>query len=92
MSYKDSNGNEIISIRGERKGDTMVETTIYQLESGKTTLRTEHRKLRSDEGCKYPERLSCNYGPGFERCHFMKCISMGNWICTFNKSENQTGV
>jgi hypothetical protein len=30
--------------------------------------------------CAHPERLSCNYGDGFERCDFMKHEN-GSWIC-----------
>lgn len=60
----------------------------YYLESGKTTLRGTHSKLKSDFDCKYPERLSCNYEIGSKRCEFMEYERDGNglsghWKCTY---------
>jgi len=52
----------------------------YLLESGKITLRGEYPKLENPPKCLHPERLSCNYGDGFDRCELMK-YSSGKWVC-----------
>jgi hypothetical protein len=52
----------------------------YILETEKTTLRGEYMKLASPPKCTHPERLSCNYGEGFERCEYMR-HSGSNWVC-----------
>lgn len=60
----------------------------YFLEPNKTTLRGEFSKFKEDSECKYPERLSCNYGIGFKRCEFMEYgSSLGNWKCNYNRES-----
>jgi len=71
---------------GEKVGDMFIETHIYFFEKGKTTLKGKYPKLANNENCKYPKRLSCNYGPGYERCKYMEYGgSLGNWICTYKE-------
>lgn len=79
---KEYHTNEVIDIT---KNSVILKKEI-PLQEGKTTTRGEFPKLNSDDNCKYPERACCNYGEFFERCPYMKCISMGNWKCTFNKN------
>ena len=57
----------------------------FYLEPNKSTLRGEYKKFRRASDCKYPERLSCNHGIGFNRCEYMKYRgSLGNWNCNCN--------
>jgi len=66
----------------KKEDDKTIVTKTYFLEKGKTTLRTEHKKLKENSECKYPNRLSCNHGYGFERCPFMKYNNSTNsWFC-----------
>ena len=62
-----------------RMGDMFIVTNIYFYEKGKTTLKGDYPKLK--EGCKYPDRLDCDAGPGYNRCEFMKCFGPGHWKC-----------
>jgi hypothetical protein len=68
------------SKRYEKKNGKLYVSYDYILEEGATTLRGEHPKLASPPRCIHPERLSCNYGDGFERCEFMKHAE-GRWVC-----------
>jgi hypothetical protein len=52
----------------------------YLLEDGKSTLRGEYPKIAEPPKWVHPERLSYNYGDGFDRCEFMKHEN-GSWIC-----------
>jgi hypothetical protein len=81
---KDAYGNEM-EVDVKKEGNKIIHTTVYTLEEGKITLRSEYKKFRGDEGCAYPERLCCNSGVGFSRCPFMKCVGVGNWRCCFEK-------
>ena len=64
--------------------DKIVIIKTYLLEEGKTTLKGEYLKLKHNSECKYPKRLSCNYGDGFERCEFMEYDnSINMWVCKF---------
>jgi len=44
-------------------------------------------KFKQKEDCAFPERRICNYCDcgNLDRCPYMKCISMGNWYCTYKK-------
>jgi hypothetical protein len=46
-----------------------------------------YSKFKNGEECAYPERTICNYCDcgKLNRCEYMKCISMGNWTCVYNK-------
>jgi len=79
--FRDGNGNVRSASKGEFRDGKLFITYDYILESGKTTLRGEHKKLEESPKCVHPERLSCNHGEGFKRCEFMKCVRMGNWVC-----------
>ena len=79
----DEFGNKY-KIEEKKEGDKIIVTKTYFLEEGKTTLKTEHSKFKDDSKCKYPERLSCNYGHGFGRCKFMEYDNSTNtWVCKF---------
>jgi hypothetical protein len=56
----------------------IIQKNIFILEEGKTTLRGSHEKISSE--CPSPERLSCNYGVGFDRCSKMKYTGQ-RWVC-----------
>lgn len=85
---KDKNGN-YYKVEIEKEPGIIRQIKTYFLEPNKTTLRGEYRKFRYGSDCKYPERSSCNYGTGFERCKYMKYGgSLGNWKCTYNKELN----
>lgn len=81
--YKDQLGNKCKS-ETTNTGTEIINTTVYELEDGKTTLRGEYPKLKN-EGCVKPERLCCNYGTGFKRCEFMTFESVGRWYCSAHK-------
>lgn len=81
---KDDYGNEF-EVKVEKKGNEIIRTETYTLEEGKTTLRGEYPKFKGDKDCAFPERLCCNHGIGFERCKYMKCLDIGNWICAFKE-------
>jgi len=81
---KDQFGNEM-AVEVKQEGNRIIKTIIYTLEEGKSTLRGQFKKLNNDDGCAFPNRLSCNGEVGCSRCKFMKCISVGNWQCTFKK-------
>lgn len=84
---RDENGN-YYKIKTEKELGIIRQIKTYFLEPNKTTLRGEYEKFRKDSDCKYPERLSCNYGIGFERCEYMKYGgTLGNWKCTYNKEH-----
>lgn len=84
---RDKDGNFYIA-KEERKDNKIIYTQIYFLEPSKITLRGEYPKLKEGSKCKYPKRLSCNYGTGFERCEFMEYGgTLGNWICKYRKSK-----
>ena len=76
---RDGCGN-FFFVTTETKEGRIIHTITYLLESGKTTLRGEYGKFRED--CPFPERLSCNHGVGFQRCHYMEFVNLGNWKCT----------
>ena len=76
----DSEGNTRTRLKSELKDGKLYISYHYALEPGATTLRGEHPKLADPPQCVYPQRLSCNYGEGFERCEFMKYMS-GRWSC-----------
>lgn len=83
---KDKYGN-YYKVEIEKKPEIIRQIKTYFLEPNKTTLRGEYRKFKENSNCKYPERLSCNYGTGFERCEFMQYEgSLGNWSCSYNKN------
>jgi len=84
--HADENGNICSSRKYETKAGKLHVSYHYILEAGKTTLRGEHPKLASPPKCVHPERLSCNYGEGFERCEFMKYMD-GRWLCEANVGE-----
>jgi hypothetical protein len=48
----------------------------------------KYPKFKEKENCAYPKREDCNYGNNYERCPYMKCISIGNWHCIYKKSSN----
>ena len=79
---KDKKGN-YYKVEIEKEPGIMRHIKTYFLEPNKTTLRGEYKKLRNDSECKYPERLSCNYGTGFDRCEFMKYEEY--WRCKYDK-------
>ena len=82
---KDKNGN-YFDTKTEIKEDKIYYTKVYYLEKGKTTLRGEHKKLKDDKDCKYPERLTCNSDIGCDRCEFMEYGgTLGYWICKYKK-------
>ena len=84
---KDKNGN-YYTVDIIKEGGTIKQIKTFYLEPNKTTLRGEYNKLRSDSNCKYPERLSCNWGTGYERCEYMKYGgSLGNWNCIYEKNK-----
>lgn len=76
----DGNGNVRSVLKSEVKDGKLHLSYHYILEAGKITLRGEYPKLADLPQCLHPERLSCNYGDGFERCEFMKYAD-GRWIC-----------
>lgn len=81
----DENGNAYIVsvVVGEH---SITHTKAYYIEVGKTTLRGDHPRFKEDAQCGHPERLSCNYGIGFERCEHMKYTgTLGNWYCDYKK-------
>jgi len=83
---RDENGN-YYKIKIEKELGIIRHIKTYFLEPDKTTLRGKYEKLRKDSDCKFPERLSCNYGIGFKRCEYMEYEgSFGNWKCTYNKN------
>jgi len=63
----------------KKSGRNIVVTTMYELEEGKTTLRTAYSKLDKG-GCEFKERLSCGSGIGFERCKLLTIIN-NKWSC-----------
>ena len=76
----------------EKKVDDMfIVTKIYFFEKGKTTLKGDYPKFKENKDCKYPERLDCNSGPGYERCEHMyydnleSPFSDNRWKCKYNK-------
>ncbi len=86
-AIRDKNGN-YYKIKIEKKPGIIRQIKTYFLEPDKTTLRGEYSKLKIDSECKFPERLSCNSGMGFERCKYMEyggCL--GYWKCTYSKSQ-----
>ena len=89
---KDANKDEYGNyFKGELKKEQgkIIQITTYFLEEGKTTLRGQYPKLKNASNCVFPERLSCNYGTGFERCKFMKYGgSIGNWKCVYKQTNN----
>jgi len=78
--HLDGNGNLRSALRSEVKDGKLHISYHYILEKGKITLRGEHPKLAEPPKCVHPERLSCNYGDGFERCESMKHAD-GRWVC-----------
>jgi len=82
---KDSRGNYYSTLE-EVKDNQVRYTQIFYLEKGRTTLRGDYPKLKSDDKCRYPERLSCNGEIGCNRCEFMTYGgSLGNWVCKYKK-------
>lgn len=77
----DGNGNLRTPTVVEVKDGRVHVSFHYLLEPGKTTLRGEFPKLAQPPCCIYPERLSCNYGEGFQRCAHMAHVGNG-WACT----------
>jgi hypothetical protein len=58
-----------------------------------------YAKLAEPPQCVHPERCSCNYGPGFERCRFMEFrpgtsgdfiddSKAGRWLCMANRKQS----
>lgn len=83
----DKKGN-YYKVETEKESGIIRHIKTYFLEPNKTTLRGEFSKFKKDSECKYPERLSCNYGTGFKRCEFMEYGgSLGNWKCNYNKGS-----
>jgi hypothetical protein len=78
--HLDENGNFRSAFKSEVRDGKLRISYHYILEEGKITLRGEYPKLAEPPKCLHPERLSCNYGDGFERCEFMKHLD-GRWIC-----------
>jgi hypothetical protein len=83
--FRDGLGNICSHKHVEIKNGKVFISYHYLLEEGKTTLRGEYPKLAEPPKCVHPERLSCNYGDGFERCSLMKHVA-GHWVC-----ESTTG-
>lgn len=84
-AIRDKNGN-YYKVKIEKEPGIIRYIKTYFLEPDKTTLRGEYEKFRKDSDCKYPERLSCNHGIGFERCEYMEYGgSIGYWKCTYIK-------
>ncbi len=84
---KDKYGN-YYKVETEKESRIIRQIRTYFLEPDKTTLRGEYKKLREDSDCKYPHRLSCNYGIGFRRCEFMEFGgSFGDWKCIIIKGS-----
>lgn len=81
----DENGNEY-KLNVERINDIIIQTKTFYLQKGKSTLKGKHPKLK-DTGCAFQDRLSCNYGLGFERCPFMKYLN-NTWICDYETKIN----
>ena len=81
--FADPYGNLRTAERTELKDRKLCVSFHYLLEPGKTTLRGEHSKLADEPKCVHPERLSCDYGTGFDRCEFMKNTGgLGRWTCS----------
>jgi hypothetical protein len=80
--FWDDCGNVRSFTKAEMKDGKILVSYNFLMEEGATTLRGKHPKLAQPPQCVHPHRLSCNHGEGFTRCEFMKCLSMGNWICT----------
>ena len=78
-AFEDKNKNKYQELE-EKQNNIIIQTKVYFVEEGKTTLKGDYPKL-NEKGCKFPNRLSCNYGPGFERCKFMEYKGSG-WTCT----------
>ena len=86
---RDSNGN-YYTTNIETKDNQIHFTKIYYIEPNKITLNGEYPKLKSDIECKYPKRLDCNAGIGYERCEFMEYGgTLGNWICRYKKNGDR---
>lgn len=94
---KDEYGNEF-DVEIKKPKGKIIHTITYVLPKGKTTLKGEYPKLREDKDCAFPERQSCNYGTGFERCPYMNysksCDAAGifiggNWHCTYEKERKK---
>ena len=76
----DENGN-VRSVNEYEIRDGKLQVKYhYILEPDKITLRGEHPKLATPPKCLHPERLSCNYGDGFNRCEFMQYVGV-TWTC-----------
>lgn len=80
---EDSNGNKYAIDIKASKGK-IIYKQVFILPPGKSTLKGEYPKFKSD--CAFPDRQSCNYGIGFERCEYMKCKRMGEWYCSYHKT------
>ena len=78
--FVDGHGNLRTPVVSEAKEGKLIVSFHYLLEPGKTTPRGEHPKLAGEGKCVRPERFSCNFGEGFQRCAFMK-YDAGRWTC-----------
>jgi len=85
----DSNNNYYFK-KEEKQGNIIIQKTMYFLEPEKTTLRGDYPKLNESK-CKFPNRLDCNSGCGYERCEFMKydnsksIYDSNRWCCSCKK-------
>lgn len=75
-----------VKIKEIGDGYVVIEKKI-EFPKGKTTPKGEHSKLRKDDDCCYPKRLSCNYGEFFRRCEYMVYGKYG-WECTCQSHIN----
>lgn len=78
--HLDENGNIRSALESEVRDGKLCISYHDILEKGMVTLRGEYPKLAEPPKCVHPERLSCNYGDGFDRCEFMKYVN-GRWNC-----------
>ena len=64
----------------EKTKAEIIVTKKYKLQEGKTTLKTEYPKIYTDDRCEHKDRLSCNFGFGFERCKNFMFVN-NTWVC-----------
>ncbi|MCK5015870.1 MAG: hypothetical protein KAS32_02265 [Candidatus Peribacteraceae bacterium] len=77
-SMSDEQGNRFI-LKITREEGIINYNREYHLEPGKTTLKGRYHKLNWIN-CAYPDRNSCNWEIGSDRCEYMKNVS-GDWKC-----------
>ena len=80
----DSNGNIRTPIESKIEDGKIKISYHYLLEEDMITLRGTHPKLSPPTMCNCLNRLSCDYGEGFERCEFMNYVN-GVWVCTYKR-------